>query len=63
MPADTAEPLVYREPRSGLEGKFSMPYLIARALVDGNITLDTFTDEAVRREDVRQLLQRVDMCE
>ena len=38
-----------------------MPYLIARALVDGNITLDTFTDEAVRREDVRQLLQRVDM--
>ena len=61
VPADTAEPLVYREPRSGLEGKFSMPYLIARALVDGNITLDTFTDEAVRREDVRQLLQRVEM--
>lgn len=61
VPADTAEPLVYREPGTGLEGKFSMPYLIARALADGNVTLDTFTDEAVRNVDVRQLLQRVDM--
>lgn len=61
VPADTAEPLVYRVPKTGLEGKFSMPYLIARALTDGNIALDTFTDEAVRNEDVRQLLQRVDM--
>jgi 2-methylcitrate dehydratase PrpD len=48
-------------PKTGLEGKFSMPYLIARALVDGNVTLDAFTDEAVRNEEVRQLLQRVDM--
>jgi 2-methylcitrate dehydratase PrpD len=61
VPADTAEPLVYREPKTGLEGKFSMPYLIARALTDGNLTLDTFTDEAVRNESVRQLLKRVDM--
>jgi 2-methylcitrate dehydratase PrpD len=61
VPADTAEPLVYRMPKTGLEGKFSMPYLIARALIDGNVTLDAFTDEAVRNEDVRQLLQRVDM--
>lgn len=61
VPADTAEPLVYRVPKTRLEGKFSMPYLIARALTDGNVTLDTFTDEAVRNEDVRQLLQRVDM--
>ena len=56
VPADTAEPLVYRVPKTGLEGKFSMPYLIARALTDGNVTLDAFTDEAVRNEDVRQLL-------
>ena len=61
VPADTAEPLVYRVPKSGLEGKFSMPYLIARALTDGNVSLDAFTDEAVRNEAVRQLLQRVDM--
>jgi 2-methylcitrate dehydratase PrpD len=61
VPADTAEPLVYRVPKNGLEGKFSMPYLIARALTDGNVSLDAFTDEAVRNEAVRQLLQRVDM--
>jgi len=61
VPADTAEPLVYREPKTGLEGKFSMPYLIARALTDGNLTLDTFTDQAVRNENVRQLLQRIEM--
>jgi 2-methylcitrate dehydratase PrpD len=61
VPADTAEPLVYGVPKNGLEGKFSMPYLIARALTDGNVALDAFTDEAVRDEGVRQLLQRVDM--
>jgi 2-methylcitrate dehydratase PrpD len=61
VPADTAEPLVYRVPKTGLEGKFSMPYLIARAVIDGNIGLDAFTDDAVRNESVRQLLERVDM--
>jgi 2-methylcitrate dehydratase PrpD len=61
VPADTASPLVYRIPKTGLEGKFSMPYLIARALIDGNITLETFTDEAVRNRDVLQLLENVEM--
>jgi 2-methylcitrate dehydratase PrpD len=61
VPADTAAPLSYRVPRVGLEGKFSMPYLIARALSDGNITLETFTDDAVRDQKVLQLLERVDM--
>jgi 2-methylcitrate dehydratase PrpD len=61
VPADTAEPLVYRLPKNGLEGKFSMPYLIARALTDGNVALEAFTDDAVRHEGVRRLLQRVDM--
>jgi 2-methylcitrate dehydratase PrpD len=61
VPADTAAPLVYRVPRNGLEGKFSMPYLIARALIDGRIMLDTFTDDAVRNKDVLQLLERIEM--
>src|SRR5262249_43061499 len=37
VPADTAAPLVYRVPKAAREGKFSMPYLIARAIMDGNI--------------------------
>jgi 2-methylcitrate dehydratase PrpD len=61
VPADTAAPLVYRVPKTGLEGKFSMPYLIARALIDGNVTLDTFSDEAVRNKEVLQLLDKVEM--
>jgi 2-methylcitrate dehydratase PrpD len=61
VPADTAAPLVYRVPRTGLEGKFSMPYLIARALLDGKVTLETFTDEAVRKQEVLQLLEKVEM--
>ena len=61
VPADTAAPLVYRIPKTGLEGKFSMPYLIARALIDGKIMLETFTDEAVRNQDVLQLLDKVEM--
>lgn len=61
VPADTAAPLVYRVPRTGLEGKFSMPYLIARALIDGGITLDTFKDQAVADRDVLQLLEKIEM--
>ena len=38
-----------------------MPYLIARALIDGKVMLETFTDEAVRNKDVLQLLDRVEM--
>jgi 2-methylcitrate dehydratase PrpD len=61
VPTDTAAPLTFRVPNVGLEGKFSMPYLIARALIDGQVTLETFTDEAVRHKDVLQLLERVEM--
>jgi 2-methylcitrate dehydratase PrpD len=61
VPADTAAPLTFRVPKTALEGKFSMPYLIARALTDGNITLETFTDEAVRNKEVLEVLEKVDM--
>ena len=61
VPRDTATTLTFRIPRAGLEGKFSMPYLIARALTDGNIMLETFTDEAVRNPQVLQLLEKIEM--
>jgi 2-methylcitrate dehydratase PrpD len=43
------EVLVYPWPRSGLEGKFSLAFNVAAALTDGEVTIDTFTDEAVSR--------------
>jgi 2-methylcitrate dehydratase PrpD len=38
-----------------------MPYLIARALTDGKVMLETFTDEAVRDRQVLLLLERIEM--
>src|SRR5262249_22326137 len=36
-------------PRTGLEGKFSMQYTLAVALLDGAVTLASFTDERLAR--------------
>jgi 2-methylcitrate dehydratase PrpD len=36
--------LVYPWPASGLEAKFSLAYNVAAAMVDGAVTVDTFTD-------------------
>jgi 2-methylcitrate dehydratase PrpD len=49
--------------RTGLEGKFSMEYVLAAALVDGEVGLGTFTDEAVRRADLQELAARVGVRE
>ena len=43
--ASTAAAL--KEPVKGVEGKFSVWFLAAVALAEGNITVDTFTDEKV----------------
>jgi 2-methylcitrate dehydratase PrpD len=43
------EVLVYDWPRTPLEGKFCLAYTIAAALVDGNVTVDTFTEQALDR--------------
>jgi 2-methylcitrate dehydratase PrpD len=46
-------------PRTGLEGKFSLPYVVAAAILDGRVALDTFTDDMVRRPEAQALLERV----
>jgi len=50
-------------PQTGLEGKFSMEYCVATALADGEVTLDSFTDEAVARPNIRDLTGRVRVTE
>jgi len=55
------EPLIYRQPKSGLEGKFSMYYCVAAALIDGNVRLATFTDQAVSRHEVKDLISKTTM--
>ncbi len=55
------EPLIYRQPRTGLEGKFSMYYCVSAALIDGNVRLSTFTDQAVLRDEVKDLISKTTM--
>jgi 2-methylcitrate dehydratase PrpD len=53
--------IAFRVPETGLQGKFCMGYLLARAIINGKISLDHFTDEAVREPDVRELASKVHM--
>ena len=45
------EILMYPWPATGLEGKFSLAYNVAAALVDGDVTVDTFADERINDYD------------
>jgi len=57
----TSDKLSYTRPATGLEGKFSMQYTVARMIQDGALTLDTFTDEAVNDANIQAFLPRVEM--
>jgi 2-methylcitrate dehydratase PrpD len=54
-----AQAIIHHCPRSGLQGKFSVEYVVAAGLLDGRLTLSSFTDEAVQRPEAQALLQRV----
>jgi 2-methylcitrate dehydratase PrpD len=54
--SDTA--LVSHNPVTGLEGKFSIEYVAAATVLDGNLTLETFTDPMVQRASVRALMAK-----
>jgi 2-methylcitrate dehydratase PrpD len=53
------EVLVYPWPTSGLQGKFSLAYNVAAALVDGAVTVDTFTDQHLATLEVARQRVRV----
>jgi 2-methylcitrate dehydratase PrpD len=46
-------------PRSGLDGKFSVEYCAAAALLDGQVGIDTFTDERRFAPDMEDMLGRI----
>jgi aconitate decarboxylase len=47
------------QPKTGLDGKFSVQYTTAVALLDGEITIDSFTNERRFAPDVEALLPRI----
>ncbi len=63
VPLGGVSPLIHDRPRTGLEGKFSMQYVLATALLDGRVGLDAFDDEAVLRPEAQALLARVTVRE
>ena len=46
-------------PRSGLDGKFSVEYCAAAALLDGHVGIDTFTDARRFSSDMEEMLGRM----
>jgi len=59
-PASSLAPLIHSRPSTGLEGKFSLEYAIAAALLDGRPGLASFTDEAVGRPEAARLVELVE---
>ncbi len=53
--------LIYDRAETGLQGKFSMPYCVSVALLDGTVGLAQFEEERVRRPDVQAFMPKVRM--
>lgn len=54
------EPIAHkRRPRTPYEAKFSLSFVMAAAFIDGSLTLDTFSDSNIGREDIFTLAERV----
>ena len=51
--------VIHDRPSTGLEGKFSVQYVIAAALVDKKLDINSFTDEMVQRPQIQELIRKV----
>ncbi|MDY6825562.1 MAG: MmgE/PrpD family protein [Bacillota bacterium] len=52
-------PLIYHAPLTGLEGKFSLEYSVAKALISEHIGLNDFTDETVNDPLIKNLIGKM----
>ena len=60
----TAPPMAYvnrPRPKTGLDGKFSLQYTAAAALLDGRVGIRTFTDERLAKPDMQDLLAKFEV--
>jgi 2-methylcitrate dehydratase PrpD len=53
--------LIHTNPTNGLQAKASLQYCIATSLLDGRPTLDSFTDAAVNRKAIKDLIDRIEV--
>jgi 2-methylcitrate dehydratase PrpD len=59
VPVGGLAPLIHDRPETGLEGKFSMQFVVSAACIDGKVTLDTFTDVLVQRPVIQELIPKI----
>jgi 2-methylcitrate dehydratase PrpD len=52
-------PDVKRAPRTIIDAQFSVPWVVATALVKGKVTVDDFTDEAIKRQEILKVAGKV----
>lgn len=60
-PRGTVTPLIHHEPSLGLEGKFSLEYAAATAILDEHQGFEQFSDQAVQRAGAQALIERVEV--
>ena len=53
--------LIHTKPQNGLQAKASLQYCIATSLIDGRPTLASFTDEAVNRKSISDLIDLIEV--
>jgi len=51
--------LLHHDPKTGLEGKFSMEFCLAILLLERKAGLSQFSDEIVQRPDVRAMMRKI----
>jgi 2-methylcitrate dehydratase PrpD len=59
VPRPMGAVLFYHDPKVGLEGKFSLEYVLARTLLDGVPKISDFTDERVNEPRVKALTHKM----
>jgi len=52
-------PEVKCAPRTIIDAQFSVPWVVATALVKGKVTVDDFTDEAIKRQEILKVAGKV----
>lgn len=55
--------LAYPTPVTGFEAKFSGTYPVAAAFLDGDVTIASFADDRVLRDDAVRLIAKMDLAE
>jgi 2-methylcitrate dehydratase PrpD len=52
-------PEIKKAPRTIIDAQFSVPWVVATALVNNRVTVDDFTEEALTRQDILKVTQKI----